>query len=118
MNISVTPEGRFKLESMLGETMTITPQELEQFVEIGKSYLDQLQRSASREAGGFSLVRTTDCRVAVDAHHTEIFLQLEADQYEETYAISLPQCELLVVRLTKEVEFLRQEAAKRKGTMQ
>jgi hypothetical protein len=76
LNIKHLGDGRFEMESMSGQKMTVNQNELSQLVLIAKDYVDHIQRVSSR-AQMMSTVPVTSGTVGIDMHHTYVILRLQ-----------------------------------------
>jgi hypothetical protein len=66
-------DGRYRLETMSGQSITCSEQELLRLATLADSHRDQLQQLSSR--GGLVTTNISRVIVSIDAHHTEVILQ-------------------------------------------
>jgi hypothetical protein len=115
MKITHLGNGRFEMESMTGQKMTVNQNELSQLALIAKDYADQLRQNAAGKVAAMSTVRVTSCTVGIDMHRTEVILRLREIKGGSGQAYCLPHdlAKGMIVGLTNQVNLIEEEAAKR-----
>ncbi|MBR1280152.1 hypothetical protein [Bradyrhizobium sp. AUGA SZCCT0283] len=115
MRITRTSEGRFLLEAISGQTMSVNQVELTQLVTIAKSCANDIQRLASRGPIGLSTVQATRAVVSIDIYHTEVILRLFDGGSEQAYTLTHGLAKQVIVGLTNQVTRIEEEANTRRN---
>src|SRR6267154_4748248 len=103
-------DGRFTLEAMSGQKITVNRVEISQLVLLSKDYEDRIQQIESRKATPISSIFATGANVRIDSHHTQIFLQLRGDGYQETFEIPNDLARGIVTGLTNQLGLIEEAA--------
>jgi len=116
MKITRTSEGRFLLEAISGQTMSVNQIELTQLATVAKGCVNDVQRLASRGPIGMSTVQAIRVVVSIDMHHTEVILRLFDGGSEQAYTLARGLAKQVVVGLTNQVDRIEEEANTRKNS--
>jgi hypothetical protein len=115
MHIKLLEDGKFLLESMSGQKITVNKIELSQLAKLADSYKDQPQQSSARGVRKIVVTPVTDWVVSVDTHHTEVILRLRHPGFEEAYSVPLHLAKGMAMGLTDQTTFIEKQMAQRKG---
>lgn len=86
MRLNRLDDGRYKLETMTGQSLTCSEHELLVLATLADSLRGELKQLSSR--GAVTTTKVSRIVVSIDAHHTQVFLQFFDDDYRQAFALS------------------------------
>lgn len=114
MRIELLDDGRFILEAMSGQRITLIEQELSQLAKLAERYQDLFLSKPKHEVHGAVAAPISAVAVAVDAHHTEVVLTLSHQGYEQTFTFAPETAKDLIERIGRQLERINSPSQRRK----